>query len=221
MRFRAERPRAPADGMTLTCWPTRRAGSQRPVAGPRGFFQEPRAIALRRAAVLGAAAFVAACASNPPAPEPVQPAVAKEEPPLPRPVTQRRLAASWSFRDGGEGCFAVASARGAVFRVATNRAGTALSVHVPPGAGTVRGRGGSLQFQGAAGSWTVPARIRGRTLQSYAPLTEEAAGRVLVLLAGGVLRPLRSTEGWPVLSVPAAGDPGRAWFECVRRGLKG
>jgi hypothetical protein len=50
-------------------------------------------------------------------------------------------------------------------------------------------------------------------------MTEDQAGRILVLLEGGVVRVGRPKEGLPPLQVPNSGVPGRDWFECVRRQL--
>lgn len=175
----------------------------------------------RSIAALAGTALVAACADRLPDPVPVRPPMVEAPRAVPPPPLARRLSANWSFRDGGEGCFATAYARGAVFRVATSRAGAAMSLQLPPGAPSGRGNGAALRFQGPAGSWTVRARARGHALQSYAPLTEDVAGRVLVLMSGGVLRPVLAGAAWPVIAFPDGGDAGRAWFECVRRGLKG
>ncbi len=51
------------------------------------------------------------------------------------------------------------------------------------------------------------------------PMTEDQAGRILVLLEGGIVRVGRPNAGLPLLQVPNSGVPGRDWFECVRRQL--
>lgn len=176
----------------------------------------------RRLAALAAAATLAACAPvklpEPPAPPP--PAVT-EAPAPPRPPPPQRLSASWAFRDDGDRCTAAASSAGVVFRITATRAAVGFSTQMLPRLAAARGRAAVLRFQGTAGSWVIPAGGRGRTLDASSPLTEEAAGQVLVLLSGGVLQPGRAGIGWPSLALPSAGPAGKAWFDCVRRQLQG
>jgi hypothetical protein len=82
------------------------------------------------------------------------------------------------------------------------------------------GRSVRIEFAGTAGNWTVSGhKSASHQVTAAQPMTEDQAGRILVLLEGGVIRVGRPNEGLPPLQVPNSGLPGRDWFECVRRQL--
>jgi hypothetical protein len=79
------------------------------------------------------------------------------------------------------------------------------------------GRSVAIEFVGTSGTWTVTGRrAASHRVTASQPMTEDQAGQILVLLAGGVVRVGRANEGLPPLQVPNSGVSGRDWFECVR-----
>jgi hypothetical protein len=82
------------------------------------------------------------------------------------------------------------------------------------------GRSVAIEFAGTAGTWTVTGhKAASHHVTASQPMTEDQAGRILLLLEGGAVRVGRPREGLPPLEVPNSGIPGRDWFECVRRQL--
>jgi len=170
---------------------------------------------------LGLGLLAVGCAATPPPvaePPPVAAAV-----PLPAPpAAPRRLALRWTFRTEEASCRAVAAGPGAAVTVTVTRNAVALAARLATQGGPARPAGGTMQFQGAAGAWSVPLTQGGRrTAAVVGGLTEDAVGRVLVMLSGGRLQVGRAGAGWPVLLLQASGGPGKLWFECVRRQLTG
>jgi hypothetical protein len=77
-----------------------------------------------------------------------------------------------------------------------------------------------IAFANGASSWEVGARVIGKhEASAVLTMSEDAAGRVLVLLEGGTVRVGRASDGLPRLLVPHGGAAGREWFECVRQRL--
>ncbi len=135
--------------------------------------------------------------------------------PTPRPVLKTPVLTRWTLDSTDDHCTAAASGAGGGLRLVVNRSGTSLSVQSREAARVRRGSAVPLKFTGPAGSWTTQGAVSGRTVGATSPMDEEAAGRALVLLSGGVLR----AGTLPPLAIPAAGARGSKWFECVRRQL--
>jgi hypothetical protein len=76
-----------------------------------------------------------------------------------------------------------------------------------------------IAFTGPSGNWTVSGVAAPGRISAASPMTEYAAGRILVLLDGGVIQARKLHNALPPLRIPSAGAPGRLWFECVRRQL--
>lgn len=170
---------------------------------------------------LAVALLVMGCAATPP-PVVVAPPVAAAQPPPAPPAAPRWLALRWTFRADDAACRAVATGRGAAVSVTVTRDMVGLAARLTAPAGQARPAGGTVQFQGAAGAWSVPLTQGGRrTAALTGGLNEDAVGRVLVMLSGGRLQVGRAGAGWPVLLLQASGNPGKLWFECVRRQLTG
>ena len=78
-----------------------------------------------------------------------------------------------------------------------------------------------ISFTGAGGNWSVAGHMTGKHSASVRqPMTADAAGRVLVLLEGGMLRFGGAAANVPRLRVPASAAAGRAWFDCVQQALR-
>ena len=160
------------------------------------------------------AALLAGCTAEP-APEPTSPIVLQPtitEAPRPRPVIKQPMTAIWAF-DGNGTCKATATSSGPTLELTADRATAVMTLRyrvadAPRGAAPLR-------LSGPAGSWSLPARAVGRAIRVSRPMDEDAASRMLVILSGGTLVAGRAGG----LSLPNAGEAGRAWFECVRRQL--
>jgi hypothetical protein len=142
-------------------------------------------------------------------------------PPPPAPPTQIQLPvpATWSFRAGN---VCTASAHSGALALDVTASSSALTLVARLGVSTAMPatRFVPIEFTGTAGTWTVTgSKAASRRVVASQPMTEDQAGRILVLLEGGVVRVGNSTEGLPPLRVPNGGVPGRDWFECVRRQL--
>jgi hypothetical protein len=152
---------------------------------------------------------------KPPAPVAVVP---PPLPPSPQPV-HRPVPADWSFRSG-DVCVASAASSALTLDVTASSSTLTLNARLGRGTPVPAGRSVTIEFAGAAGTWTVTGRkAPSHRVIALQPMTEDQAGQILVLLGGGVVRVGRPNEGLPPLQVPNAGVPGRDWFECVRRQL--
>ena len=150
-------------------------------------------------------------------PEPVI-AVEPRSPPPPPPI-RRPVAAGWIFHSG-DVCTASASSSALALDISASSSTLTLNARMGRGTPTPAGRSVPIEFAGAAGNWTVAGRKAAshRVIASQ-PMTEDQAGQILVLLAGGVVRVGRPDQGLPPLEIPKGGVAGRDWFECVRRQL--
>jgi hypothetical protein len=150
-----------------------------------------------------------------PPPLPVPPAFVSRPPAV--------VSGRWSFAITDSACVAHASNSdvsltlriGHDERVELSVAGRKVRAAVTRG-----GRSARLRFEGAAGSWTLPARSSAhRAVVAIVPLNQTAANQVLVLLGGGRLRTQVGTAYIPVLRLTDSDVAGRDWFDCVRREL--
>lgn len=122
------------------------------------------------------------------------------------------MTAKWAF-DGNGTCKATATSPGATLELTADRTTAVIALRYQA-ANAPRGAA-LLRLSGPAGSWSLPARAVGRAVRVSRTMDEDAASRLLVLLSGGTLAAGRAGG----LSLPNAGEAGRAWFECVRRQL--
>jgi hypothetical protein len=167
----------------------------------------------------GAAPALTACQAPPKpvvaAPEPAPPALA---PPRPPAASFAPVASTWSFQTG-DTCSATASNPVLSLEVSASDSQLQLVLHAArrfrlPAHATV-----PIAFAGPSGNWTVSGLVTPGRISAASPMTEYAAGRVLVLLDGGIIQVRKLPNEVPQLRVPSAGSPGRVWFECVRRRL--
>jgi hypothetical protein len=181
-------------------------------------------IARRRLPTVAAAALLAGtlagCHAPPPPPPP--------PPPLPVPPAfvsppPEVVSGRWSFAITDTACVAHASNPdvslalriGHDKRVELSVAGRKVRNAVTHGGWRAR-----LRFEGAAGSWTLPARSSAqRAVVAVVPLNETTAKQVLVLLGGGRLRTEVGRAYIPVLRLTGSDVAGRDWFDCVRSEL--
>jgi hypothetical protein len=163
----------------------------------------------------GACLLLLVACEKPPASVVVVPPSAPARPP---PI-QRRVSAAWNFHNGD---VCIASASSSALALEVTASGDTLTLNVRSGRGTAipAGRSVAIEFAGPAGSWTVAGRkVASHRVIASQPMTEDQAGRILVLLDGGVVRVGRPDQSLPALQVPNSGISGRDWFECVRRQL--
>ena len=181
-------------------------------------------IARRSLPSVAAAALLAGTLAGCHAPPPPPPA----PPPLPVPPAfvsppPAVVSGRWSFAITGTTCVAHASNRDVSLALRIGRDNTVeLSVagRKVRAAVTRGGRRARLRFEGATGSWTLPARSSAhRAVVAVVPLNETVANQVLVLLGGGRLRTEIGTAYVPVLRLTDSDVAGRDWFDCVRSEL--
>jgi hypothetical protein len=161
--------------------------------------------------VLAAAAALLLASCEHPA-VPVQPAPA----PLPAPTVHRPVASTWVFHTG-DVCTATAGSPELSLEVTASSGKLVLTAHgtAMPARAAV-----PIAFAGTSGSWTVTGHVAsGHRVIASRAMTDDGAGQILVLLAGGVVTVGNRNDGLPRLRVPNSGVPGRDWFECVRRRL--
>jgi hypothetical protein len=171
--------------------------------------------ALLKLIVPGALVLSLLACEKPPAPAAV---VIPPAPPPPPPV-HRPVAAAWNFHSS-EVCTASASSGPLALDVTASSSKFTLNARMGRGMPSPAGRSVTIDFTGTAGNWTVAGRkSASRRVTASQPMTEDQAGRILVLLEGGIVRVGRPNDGLPPLQVPNGGVPGRDWFECVRRQL--
>jgi hypothetical protein len=165
----------------------------------------------------GALALLLSLANCAKPPEPV--AVVPPPPPRPPAPVHRPVTAAWNFHIG-DVCTASAAGGALALEVAASSSVLTLTARMSHGTPTPSGRSVTIEFTGTAGTWIVTGRkAASHQVIASQPMTEDQAGRILVLLEGGVVRVGRSNEGLPTLQVPNSGTPGVDWFECVRRQL--
>jgi hypothetical protein len=171
--------------------------------------------ALLKLIVPGALVLSLLGCEQPPAPV----AVVPPPPPPPPPPIHRPVAAAWNFHSG-DVCTASASSGPLALDVTASSSTLTLNARMGRGMPIPVGRSVRIEFAGTAGNWTVSGhKSASHQVTAAQPMTEDQAGRILVLLEGGVIRVGRPNEGLPPLQVPNSGLPGRDWFECVRRQL--
>ncbi len=150
---------------------------------------------------------------------PAAPVIAPTPTPPPPPVVHRPVASAWSFH-AGDVCTATAGGGGLALDVAASRDTLELVVRMLRGAAMPASRSVAITFAGASGAWTMTGHNAAshRVIASQ-PMTEDQAGRVLILLGGGIVKVGNRSDSVPELRIPNSGTPGRDWFECVRRQL--
>ena len=121
------------------------------------------------------------------------------------------MTATWTFHDNGT-CKATAASAGTTLELTAGQTTATVALRYKA---AVRRGPVAVRLSGPAGSWSLPARAAGRAIQVSRPMDEDAASRILVLLSGGTVAAGKAGG----LTLPPAGDAGRAWFECVRRQL--
>lgn len=168
---------------------------------------------------------VAACHAPPKPPVavaeplPLPPPPAPAPPPLPAAPTIVRTT-SWSFAVGSEGCVAQASGAAGGFGVVVQSDGT-VNFTVADGAGDLRvlrvGTKVPVNFDGPAGSWTMPGQVQGGgKVQASVPGGDEALSMVLAVLGGGEAKAGAAGPAGGGIEIPPAGDAGSRWFVCAR-----
>lgn len=165
---------------------------------------------------------LAACTTPPAvvaAPEPLPLPLPLPPTPPARPVAPAPVTATWSFRSGGA-CSATAANPVLSLEVGASNEALSLELHMSRRVALPANASVPITFSGAAGTWTTAGRLNApRRVSASGPMTEDAASRVLVLLAGGTIRTGGRQRDVPVLRIPDAGVAGRNWFECVRQRL--
>lgn len=160
-----------------------------------------------------------ACNTPPPVlgmPQPPPPALPQAPPPTP--VAPAPVTSSWRFN--GSACSARASGPGLSLDVIAS--GSEVRLLISPTRRISRrvNTDVPVAFIGRSGNWTLAGHISNvRQIAAVSPMSEDAVSRVLVLLSGGTIRTDNGRAGLPILRVPDAGQPGRAWFECVKQRL--
>ena len=181
----------------------------------------PTRAALLRGGGLILALWIGGCTATPepPAivPDKSQPQIT--EPTQPKPVVKRTVNTRWILDNADDHCRATMTGAGASLEAVMTRAGATLTFRSPELARVRRGSAVPLRLNGPAGSWTAAAVAGGRSATAKAPMDEDAAGRMLVLLSGGTLQAGLPRAGLPTLAIPAAGARGSTWFGCVRKQL--
>ena len=170
-----------------------------------------------------AAAFLAATLGGCHAPPPPPPPPPLPVPPAFVPPPTTAVTGRWSFEITGTACVASVSNPDVSLEVQVDHDGRVeLSVtgRQVRSAVTRGGRRARLRFEGAAGSWTLPAGSTShRAVVAVEPLSEMTANQVLVLLGGGRLRTEIGRAYIPVLRLTDSDVAGRDWFDCVRNQL--
>jgi len=156
----------------------------------------------------------------PPAPKPAPPPAPPPPPPPAAPAPRAPVAGAWRFQPGAA-CTATVASPAISLDVSAAAGQLRLVAHVPGKKPLPAKAALTIAFTGAGGGWNIPGRVSGkRDVAASQPVSEDAAGRVLVLLDGGVVRVGKPGLGLPRLGVPNAGADGSAWFECVRGQLQ-
>jgi hypothetical protein len=144
---------------------------------------------------------------------------APQPPPPPMPVVHKEIQAHWIFAAGGACTATVATALLSLDIIVSPRE-IDVSVRLSSHRGLPR-NGTRIDFVGASGSWSVTAHGPSRhKATATEPMSPDAAGRVFVLLSGGILHFGEPEDGLLALRVPDGGAPARLWFECVRHDLR-
>ena len=156
----------------------------------------------------------------PPAPAVIIPEPPPPAPPPRQPVLRHASHLAWSFAAMPDRCIATASGDGATLTVTVGRnAGVTLRLALTASAtAQVRARAAAtLRFHGPSGHWTLQGRGDPNAGISVASAPDEVSlGRVLMLLAGGVLDVDARASALPSLQIPPAGPEGTSWFDCAR-----
>jgi hypothetical protein len=152
-------------------------------------------------------------------PPPPPPRAPEPSPPPPPPAAHGPIQAHWIFSGGGA-CTATVATALVALDVVASPTDIAVSVRLNGHHGLPR-KGTLIDFAGESGNWSVTAHGPSRHKATASePMSEDAAGRVLVLLSGGVVHFGEPRDGLPALRVPNGGAPARLWFECVRHDLQ-
>jgi len=164
-------------------------------------------------AVLAVALLAGACESGPPPAEPTPAVVAPAAPrPAPRAATPPApIDLAWHFASADGLCTASAAGPGAQMTLRVTQTAVEIAATAP---GRPPRPGAALGFTGTLASWTLAGRSNGPRMAWSEPLTDEAAGRVVALLSGGLVTV--PAEPAASLRLPPAGPAGQAWFGCVR-----
>ena len=127
------------------------------------------------------------------------------------PVTR----AVWSF-SSAQNCVATASSSIIAIGIETTDSAVTWTVRGPLAAMAPGQRHVRLAFAGNHAAWTIIARRapRGQLIASM-PLSEYAAGRILVMLGGGALQVGTGSDVRTIV-LPGSGQDGARWFGCVR-----
>jgi hypothetical protein len=168
-----------------------------------------------RLVLIGTIALSLASCERPP-----PPVVAPPLPPAPpAPVFHRPVTSTWSFQ-AGDACTAAAGGGTLSLDIAVSRDTLEITAHLPKDLFVPVGRTAAIAFSGPSGSWTMTGLgAASRKVIASQPMTEDQAGRILILLGGGTIKIGSRSLGLPELRIPNGGTPGRDWFECVRRQL--
>ena len=173
-----------------------------------------------RLLAMSVALAVAAC-HHATAPAPVThapPPPPPPPPPKPAPVIRAPVAAKWNFTSAT--CDATAASGALSLDISVAQHELLLTARPGKARRLKPGLAASIEFAGASSTWSFPAHVNARRrVTSVTPLTEDSAGRVLVLLEGGMVRIGPPSLLLPRLHVPNGGAAGRAWFACVRHQL--
>jgi hypothetical protein len=149
---------------------------------------------------------------------PAPPAVVVAEPPPP-PVVRRVVTATWDFH-AGDVCTATAGNPDLALEITASASQLVLLARGGRDIAMPARHAVPIAFSGTSGSWTVMGHRAGpnRVIASR-PMTDDDAGRILVLLEGGTVTGGARNDRLPRLRIPNGGASGRDWFECVRRRL--
>lgn len=170
----------------------------------------------RLACTLGLLSLLAACQAPP------QIRLAHAQPfalqPQARPVARPpdRTQPRWAFSVAQDKCRATLAYGDVTVSVEAGPA-RAISLSVAPSSRSAQaGRPASVAFAGA-GSWRIPARDTGRSVEASFPAGAEGLDHLLALLGGGRLSVSTGTAALPDRRVPDAGVAGRDWYGCAAR----
>jgi hypothetical protein len=171
---------------------------------------------------LTALAAISGCQQHKPPPPPAVtiPAPPPPAPPARQPVVRRASHLAWSFEATPDKCVATASGEGATLTITVQRnVGVVLRLALAaPLTTQIRARTtATLRFRGPSGNWALHGRGDPHVGISIASASDEVSlGRVLMLLAGGILDVDLRAPGPPSLQIPPAGPEGTSWFDCAR-----
>jgi hypothetical protein len=172
-------------------------------------------VTVRSLAALATSFLLLACQA------PIRSTPARAPLPVARPALrapERNQTARWSFNETRSSCIArLANSDISVTVIAGPVQSLSMSVEAKSRRGASPGQP-TVAFRGD-GSWRLPARGSGNTVELSFPSGAQGLDDVLALLGGGQLSARTASSTLPDLDVPDAGVAGRDWYGCAARAV--